>query len=79
LATKARYEGGRLVRPYLYKLTKRELAQYAERDALIAVLGMATEDRSSYDSRYAATTGELRCDARELGVGWLVPGWEAFL
>jgi hypothetical protein len=54
------------------KLTKAEMAklavEYVERDRLIALLGMAPEDRSSYDTRYCYTTGELRRDAIKEGL-----------
>ena len=70
---RARWVGGRLVRPYLYRLTRRELAHLAERDALLAVLGMDSEVRDSYESRYAAATAEFRAWARECGVSWIVP------
>lgn len=43
----------------LFRLTAKEIAAYAERDRLIALLGMAPEDRSSADARYCATTGEM--------------------
>lgn len=42
-----------------FRLTARERQQLAERDELIAGLGMLPEDRTSYDSRYVASTGEL--------------------
>jgi hypothetical protein len=42
-----------------FRLTAREREQLAERDALIAALGWAPEDRTSAGSRYAATTGEM--------------------
>lgn len=53
------------------KNTKAEQARIdatnAERDKLIALLGMAPEDRSSADTRYAATPGELWTWARQDG------------
>jgi len=54
------------------KLSKVELAKLeidnAERDLYIALLGMAPEDRSSRDSRYVCTTGELRGYAVKAGL-----------
>ncbi len=48
-----------------FKLTKREIAELAERDRLIALLGIPPEDRTSADTRYAMTTGEFRREAGE--------------
>lgn len=36
-----------------------------ERDIAIKILGFSPEDRTSYETRYAATTGELRRWAME--------------
>lgn len=53
------------------KNTKAEQARLdannAERDKLIALLGMAPEDRTSAATRYAASTGELVVWARQEG------------
>lgn len=46
-----------------FKLTAAERLQLMERDALISLLGLAPEDRSSAGSRYAFTTGEFRREA----------------
>lgn len=46
-----------------FKLTAAERRSLLERDALIALLGLAPEDRSSAGSRYAMTDGEFRREA----------------
>lgn len=48
-----------------YKLTKREKRYLRFRDRLIRLLGLAPEDRSSPEERYAATTSEFHKWTRE--------------
>lgn len=48
----------------MFRLTKAEKAAEAERDAMIASLGWAPEEKT-LDGRYCATTGELRSMVEE--------------